>query len=164
MQVAVCGPRECGEVQAEQARQVGRLLAEAGVIVLCGGGTGVMAAVAEGASSAGGLVIGVRPDVDREAVCAGLSAVLFTGMGEARNAILVASADAVIIIGGSWGTLSELALARHRDIPVISLGGWRILDTDGTSLAATISATDPADAVARALGGDAWPDPRPSDA
>ncbi|MFI7000609.1 TIGR00725 family protein [Nocardia sp. NPDC050175] len=151
MQVSVCGPRESSAVEAEHARQVGRLLAEAGVIVLCGGGTGVMAAVAEGASSAGGLVIGVRPDTDRDAVCAGLSAVLFTGMGEARNAILVASADAVIIIGGSWGTLSELALARSRDIPVISLGTWQILDADGTPLAATISATDPADAVTRAL-------------
>ncbi|MFB8275569.1 SLOG cluster 4 domain-containing protein [Nocardia colli] len=152
MQVAVCGPRECSAVESEQARLVGRLLAEAGVTVLCGGGTGVMAAVAEGASGAGGLVIGVRPDTDRDAVCAGLSAVLFTGMGEARNAILIASADAVIIIGGSWGTLSELALARRRGgIPVISLGGWQLLDADGTPLAATIPATDPADAVARAL-------------
>ncbi|MEU7144303.1 TIGR00725 family protein [Nocardia sp. NPDC046473] len=151
MQVAVCGPRECSAVEAEHARQVGRLLAAAEVTVLCGGDTGVMAAVAEGASSAGGLVIGVRPDTDRDTACAGLSAVLFTGMGEARNAILVASADAVIIIGGSWGTLSELALARSRGIPVIALGTWQIFDADGTPLAATISATDPADAVARAL-------------
>ncbi|MFF3225886.1 LOG family protein [Nocardia suismassiliense] len=152
-QVAVCGPRECSDVEARWARMVGRLLAEAGVTVLCGGGGGVMAAVADGASGAGGLVIGVRPDTERGAVCAGLSAVLFTGMGEARNAILVASADAVIIIGGSWGTLSELALARHRGgIPVVSLGGWQLLDADGTPLDATISATDPADAVARALG------------
>ncbi|MFE9577743.1 TIGR00725 family protein [Nocardia sp. NPDC006044] len=151
MQVAVCGPGECSEREDGQARQVGRLLAEAGVTVLCGGGTGVMAAVAEGASGAGGLVIGVRPDSDRDAVCAGLSAVLFTDMGEARNAILIASADAVIIVGGSWGTLSELALARRRGIPVISLGGWQLLDADGTPLAATIPATGPADAVARAL-------------
>ncbi|WP_378729689.1 LOG family protein [Nocardia brasiliensis] len=151
-QVAVCGPSECGVVEGEQARMVGRLLAEAGVTVLCGGGGGVMAAVAEGAASAGGLVVGVRPDSDRGAVCAGLSAVLFTNMGEARNAILVESADAVIIIGGSWGTLSELALARHRGgIPVISLGGWQLLDAEGNPLVAAISATDPADAVARAL-------------
>ncbi|GEM35717.1 hypothetical protein NN4_02360 [Nocardia ninae NBRC 108245] len=129
------------------------MLAEAGVTVLCGGGGGVMAAVAEGASGEGGLVIGVRPDTEREAVCAGLSAVLFTGMGEARNAILVASADAVIIVGGSWGTLSELALARHRGgIPVVSLGGWQLLDGDGNPLDASISVNDPADAVARVLG------------
>ncbi|MFI9402596.1 LOG family protein [Nocardia sp. NPDC052316] len=151
-QVAVCGPRECSDLEAQRARTVGRLLAEAGVTVLCGGGGGVMAAVAEGASGAGGLVIGVRPDTERAAVGAGLSAVLFTGMGEARNAILVASADAVIIIGGSWGTLSELALARHRGVPVVSLGGWRLLDADGTPLDATVSAHDPADAVALALG------------
>ncbi|MEU7218695.1 LOG family protein [Nocardia iowensis] len=148
----MCGPSECSAMEGEQARRVGRLLGEAGVTVLCGGGGGVMAAVAEGASSAGGLVVGVRPDNDRGAVCAGLSAVLFTNMGEARNAILVESADAVIIIGGSWGTLSELALARHRrGIPVISLGGWQLLDADGNPLEATVSAIDPADAVSRAL-------------
>lgn len=122
--------------------------------MLCGGGTGVMAAVTEGASRAGGLVIGVRPDTDRATACAGLSAVLYTGMGEARNAILVSSADAVIVIGGSWGTLSELALAHRRGgIPVVSLGGWRILDADGRPIDAGVAVTDPAAAVEAALRG-----------
>ncbi|MEU6832508.1 LOG family protein [Nocardia beijingensis] len=153
-QVAVCGPRECTRQEAEWARAVGGLLARAGVTVLCGGGSGVMAAVAAGAAAAGGLVIGVRPDTDRAAVCPGLSAVLFTNMGEARNAILVESADAVIVIGGSWGTLSEVALARRRGgIPVVALGGWEIRDADGRPVAATVSAADPADAVRRALDG-----------
>ncbi|MBB5914266.1 hypothetical protein BJY24_003133 [Nocardia transvalensis] len=151
IQVAVCGPRECTAAAAAHATEVGRLLAEAGATVLCGGGAGVMAAVAEGASRAGGLVIGVRPDTDRSTACAGLSAVLYTGMGEARNAILVSSADAVIVVGGSWGTLSELALAHRRGgIPVVSLHGWRILDTDGSSIELT-TAADPAEAVALAL-------------
>lgn len=151
-QIAVCGPRDCTDSDTDIAREVGRLLAEAGATVLCGGGTGVMAAVAEGASHAGGLVIGVRPDTDRDAICAGLSAALFTAMGEARNAILIQSADAIIVIGGSWGTLSELALANRRgSIPVISLNGWRVVDADGTDLHGSQAATNPADAVARAL-------------
>ncbi|MCM6774755.1 LOG family protein [Nocardia sp. CDC159] len=150
-QVAVCGPRDCDRIEAARAREVGRMLAEAGATVLCGGGPGVMAAVAEGASGAGGLVIGVRPDTDRTAACRNLSAVIYTNMGEARNAILVESADAVIVIGGSWGTLSELALARRRGIPVVSLGGWTVLDRDGNAVAIT-TAADPTEAVALALG------------
>ncbi|WP_040691316.1 SLOG cluster 4 domain-containing protein [Nocardia vinacea] len=152
LQVAVCGPHDCTTTEAEWAAEVGRLLAAAGATVLCGGGSGVMAAVAEGASSVGGVVIGVRPDTDRSTTCRGLSAVLYTGMGEARNAILIHSADAVIVIGGSWGTLSELAFACHRGtIPVISLGGWQIQDANGNPIPAAQLATDPADAVHRAL-------------
>ncbi|MGY2062941.1 SLOG cluster 4 domain-containing protein, partial [Nocardia gipuzkoensis] len=118
-----------------------------------GGGTGVMTAVAEGARGAGGLVIGVRPDTDRSTACPQLSAVLFTNMGEARNAILIESADAVIVVGGSWGTLSELALAHRRGgIPVVSLGGWSLLDGHGRSIPITVAA-DPAEAVSLALGG-----------
>ncbi|WP_349304759.1 LOG family protein [Nocardia cyriacigeorgica] len=153
IQVAVCGPRECSEEEAANARAVGRLLAEAGATVLCGGGGGVMAAVAEGASTAGGLVIGVRPDTDPAGVCEGLSAVLYTNMGEARNAILVRSADAVIVIGGSWGTLSELALANRRGgVRVVTLGGWQVLDADGERVDAGIAAATPESAVDAALG------------
>ncbi|MEV6319957.1 LOG family protein [Nocardia sp. NPDC051787] len=153
-QVAVCGLWECSRQEAEWARAVGGLLAQAGVTVLCGGGSGVMAAVADGAACAGGLVIGVRGDTDRSTICPGLSAVLFTNMAEARNAILVESADAVIVVGGSWGTLSEIALARRRGgIPVVSLGGWEIRNAHGQSVAAMASAVDPADAVRQALGG-----------
>jgi uncharacterized protein (TIGR00725 family) len=131
-QVAVCGPRHCTPEDAERARQVGALLAERGAVVLCGGGEGVMAAAAEGAASHGGLVIGIRPNDSKADAHPALSAVVVTNMGEARNAIIVWSADVVIIIGGSWGTLSELALAKRRGgVPVISLGGWTILDHDG---------------------------------
>lgn len=120
--------------------------------MLCGGGTGVMAAVAEGASSAGGLVIGVRPDSDRTTMCEGLSAVLYTNMGEARNAILVWSADAVIVVGGSWGTLSELALANRRGgVPVVSLGGWKILGVTGEAVPAAVEVETAAAAVEAAL-------------
>ncbi|WP_327112778.1 LOG family protein [Nocardia sp. NBC_01730] len=154
VQVAVCGPRHCTDTDEANAREVGRLLAEAGATVLCGGGIGVMAAVAAGAAAAKGLVIGVRPDTNRDAICDGLSAVLYTNMGEARNAILIWSADAVIVIGGSWGTLSELALANRRGgVPVVSLGGWQLVDGDGNPVIASKVAESPGEAVGIALAG-----------
>lgn len=151
-QIAVCGPRDATAADVANAREIGRLLAQAGATVLCGGGKGVMAAVAEGASSAGGLVIGIRPDTDPDGVCEGLSAVLYTNMGEARNAILIWSANAVIVVGGSWGTLSELALANRRGgVPVISIGGWTVLDADGNPVEAATEANTPDQAAAFAL-------------
>jgi uncharacterized protein (TIGR00725 family) len=130
--VAVCGPRDCSETQAELAARVGVLLAQAGATVICGGGTGVMAAVAAGARSAGGLVVGIRPGNDRADASPDLSVTIVTNLGEARNAVIVWSADAVIAIGGSWGTLSEVALARRRGgVPVIVLDGWRVTDAGG---------------------------------
>jgi uncharacterized protein (TIGR00725 family) len=134
VQVAVCGPRFCTEQDEKNAYEVGRLLAQAGAVVLNGGGIGVMAAVSAGAQSAGGLVVGVRPGATRQDANPDLDVVLATNMGEARNAILVWSADAVVVVGGSWGTLSELALAKRRGVPVVALGGWRLLDTDGNPL------------------------------
>jgi uncharacterized protein (TIGR00725 family) len=107
-----------------------------------------MAAVPAGARSAGGLVIGIRPGSTRDDANPDLSAVPATNMGEARNTILVWSADAVIVVGGSWGTLSEVALARWRGAPVITLGGWQILDAEGHPLPdAPRSAATPRDAV-----------------
>jgi uncharacterized protein (TIGR00725 family) len=152
VQIAVCGPRFCTEPDTERAHEVGRLLAQAGATVLNGGGTGVMAAVSVGARSAGGLVIGIRPGATRDDANPDLSAVLATNMGEARNAVLVWSADAVIVVGGSWGTLSELALAKRRGVRVITLGGWQILDADGNPPPdVPPAAADPQDAVEFAL-------------
>jgi hypothetical protein len=153
LQVAVCGPRHCTEDDKIHAYEVGSLLAQAGVTVICGGGTGVMAAVAAGARAGNGLVIGVRPDDTAADVSPDLSAVIVTNLGEARNAVIVWSADAVIAIGGSWGTLSEIALAKRRGgIPVITLGGWIILDRDGNPLQEpVIVANSPRQAVDLAL-------------
>lgn len=151
-QVAVCGPRRCGEPEREQAYRVGQLLAEHGVTVICGGGGGVMAAAAAGARSRGGLVIGIRPSASREGSSADLSATIVTNMGEARNAIIVWSADAVISVGGSWGTLSEIALAMRRgDIPVVSLAGWRLHEPDGAPVLGISYVDDPKAAVEAAL-------------
>ncbi|GAA4975991.1 TIGR00725 family protein [Actinoplanes utahensis] len=151
-QVAVCGPADCTRTDAANAHRVGELLAERGAVVICGGGTGVMAAVAAGARAKGGLVIGIRPGDSAAGACPDLSATIVTNMGEARNAVIVASADAVISIGGSWGTLSEVALAMRRgDIPVVALGGWHVVAADGTPVGGIHHAGTPEEAVDRAL-------------
>jgi uncharacterized protein (TIGR00725 family) len=152
VQVAVCGPRTCTPEEEAYAVEVGRLLAERGAVVICGGGSGVMAAVARGVRDRDGLVIGVRPGADRSSVSPDLSAVVVTNMGEARNAIIVASADAVIVIGGSWGTLSEVALAMRRGgVPVVSLGGWHVLDGSGRPVPGIVAVSSPSEAVEAAL-------------
>ncbi len=131
--VAVVGPGDdATQAEAKVAREVGRLLAERDVIVVCGGLGGVMAAVCQGAHERGGLTVGLLPGRDRAAAAlAGnhyLSVALATGMGELRNGLVVAAADAVIAIGGSWGTLSEIALALRTEKPTIVIGGWTIDD------------------------------------
>lgn len=151
VQVAVCGPGSCTEEDAAGAYRIGQLLAERGVVVICGGGTGVMAAVAAGVRDRNGLVIGIRPGDTRDGASPDLSAAILTGLGEARNAVIVTSADAVIVVGGSWGTLSEVALAMARGRPVISLGGWRIVDPDGRPVEGVTHVTTPEDAVDRAV-------------
>lgn len=161
IQVAVCGPRHATAQDEAHAYEVGARLASNGVTVICGGGIGVMAAVAKGVRAHDGMVIGVRPTADRTGASPDLSAVIVTNMGEARNAIIVWSADAVIAIGGSWGTLSEIALAMRRGgIPVVTLGGWQVVDpiTD-TALPGIVRSTTPEDAVAAALAGIHQPGP-----
>ncbi len=151
-QVAVCGPRDCTARQADLARRVGVLLARAGAVVICGGGSGVMAAVTDGARSADGLVIGIRPGPDRADAHPGLSVTIVTNLGEARNAVVVWSADAVIAIGGSWGTLSEIALARRRGgVPVLVLDGWRVVAADGALVEGISYVDSPDEAVRQAL-------------
>lgn len=152
VQVSVCGPRFCTPEDEANAYRIGELLAEHGVTVICGGGTGVMAAVAAGVRSKDGVVIGVRPGPDSTTASPDLSAVIVTNMGEARNAVIVWSADAVIAVGGSWGTLSEVALAMRRGgVPVVTLGGWRIVSTDGKPVSGILEASSPEEAVSMAL-------------
>jgi uncharacterized protein (TIGR00725 family) len=116
--------------------------------VLCGGYGGVMGAVTEGARSAGGLVVGVLSGADRTEAHPDLSAAVATGMGQARNAVIVGSADAVIVIGGSWGTLSELAHAMRRGTaPVVQLGGWRLYDASGDPVPGPPDAATPEEAL-----------------
>lgn len=119
--VAVCGAGVCGEDLAALAEEVGRGLAAAGAVVICGGLGGVMEAVARGAESAGGTVLGVLPGRDARNANRHVGIPLPTGMGEGRNVLVVRFAEALIAIGGAWGTLSEVALARKMDLPVLLL-------------------------------------------
>ena len=132
IQIAVCGPADASDQEYGQAREVGRLLAQRNVVVICGGHGGVMAAAAAGARDAGGTAVGVLPRADREGADPGLTIAIATGMGQARNAVIVNSADAVIVVGGSWGTLSEVSLALRRGtVKVVCLVGWRVWTADG---------------------------------
>jgi uncharacterized protein (TIGR00725 family) len=116
--------------------------------VLCGGYAGVMGAVTEGARSAGGMVVGILSGSERAEAHPDLSAAIATGLGQARNAVIVGSADAVIVIGGSWGTLSEIAHAMRRGtVPVVQLGGWQLRDAEGRPVDGPLSATSPENAL-----------------
>ena len=110
---------------------------------MTGGLTGVMEAASKGAHEAGGMTIGILPGTDRRDANAYVKVALPTGMGEARNALVVRAADAVIAIGGEWGTLSEIALARKTGKPVVGLGSWELEGIAGVET--------PAEAVAAAL-------------
>lgn len=123
--VAVVGPGSPGDPAVlESARRAGRLLAEAGHVVVTGGLGGVMAAAAQGASAAGGTTLGLLPGHDRADAAPGNTVVVPTGLGEMRNALLVRTADVVLALAGSWGTLSEVALALRTGVPVLAVGFW----------------------------------------
>ncbi len=143
--VAVVGAGErAAQAVLDDAEAVGAALAERGAVLVCGGLGGVMAAACRGAVQAGGTTIGILPGEDRAAANPWLTVALASGLGELRNGLVVRAADAVIAIGGEYGTLSEIALALKAGTPVIGLGTWEIRGVLG--------ARDPAEAVALALG------------
>lgn len=122
LRVAVVGAAKASAADRQLAAAVGRALGEAGVVVVCGGGGGVMEAVAQGCHDAGGITVGILPGPDASGANAWVTLPLATGMGEARNALVVRGAEAVLAVGGQWGTLSEIALAAKMGIPVGLLG------------------------------------------
>lgn len=119
--IAVSGGGEADEADVAAAEAVGRALAQAGAIVVCGGLDGVMCGAARGAAEAGGLTIGVLSGTSVDEANPWIRLPLPTGMGELRNAMVVRFAEAVVAVGGEWGTLSEIALARAMGIPVVVL-------------------------------------------
>jgi uncharacterized protein (TIGR00725 family) len=122
---------------------VGRLVAERGAVLVCGGLGGTMEAACRGAKGAGGRTVGLLPGVDRSAANPFVDVAIPTGLGEARNAVVVRAADVLIAVGGGYGTLSEIALALRAGKRVIGLGTW---DIDGV-----VGADGPEAAVAAAL-------------
>jgi uncharacterized protein (TIGR00725 family) len=126
MIIAVIGDSSCSPEEARLAETVGELLAQQGVTVICGGLGGVMEAACRGAKSKGGLTVGILPGQDSSMANPWLDIPVVTGIGEARNVAVVKSAQAVIAIGGSYGTLSEIAYALKSKIPVIGLNTWSL--------------------------------------
>jgi uncharacterized protein (TIGR00725 family) len=141
--VAVVGPGDATAQELQDAEVVGSGLAVAGTVVVTGGMGGVMAAACRGARSAGGVTIGILPGGDRRAGNEWLSVAIPSGLGELRNGLIVRAADAIVAVGGAYGTLSEVALALKTGVPVVGLRTWKI---DGIEQAAT-----PAEAVTRAV-------------
>jgi uncharacterized protein (TIGR00725 family) len=141
--IAVVGPGEATEAELETAQGIGVDLAGAGAMLLTGGLGGVMAAACRGAASAGGVTIGILPGSDRRAANEWVAVAIPTGLGELRNGLIVRAADALIAVGGAYGTLSEVALALKTGVPVVGLGTWAV---DGIKVVKT-----PRAAVARAL-------------
>jgi uncharacterized protein (TIGR00725 family) len=148
--VAVCGPDPAPPEVVAEAQEIGRLLARAGAVLVCGGLGGVMEAAARGVQAEGGISIGILPGTGRDAANPHMSFSIPTGMGEMRNALIVRSADAVIAVAGEFGTLSEIAFALKTSVPVVGLGTWE-LSKRGRPVEAFVRARSPEDAVAEAL-------------
>jgi hypothetical protein len=141
--VAVVGPATADASEDATAEHVGRVLAERGCVVVCGGLGGVMEAVARGVRGAGGTVVGLLPGGDRTEGNEHLSVAVATGLGEMRNALVVRAADVVVAVGGAYGTLSEIAFALRTGVPVVGLGTWALDDV--------VAAPGPGEAVDLAL-------------
>ncbi len=141
--IAVVGPAQAPPQVLSQAEEVGRLLAARGHVVVTGGHGGVMEAASRGAAISGGLVLALLPGSERDANPF-VTLALPTGLGEMRNALLVRVADAVVCVGGSWGTLSEVALGLRTGVPVVMLHGWSLP-------AGPVLADSPQDAVRTAI-------------
>ena len=148
--IAVIGGGQCSAQEAQLAEEVGRELARRGAILICGGLGGMMEAACKGASSEGGITIGILPGDNRQLANTYVQIPIATSIGYARNITVVKSAQAVIAIDGSYGTLSEIAHALQSNIPVIGLNTWSLSKNDQQDKS-IILAQNPADAVNKAL-------------
>lgn len=148
--VAVVGGGEVDPGTAAIAEQVGQELARRGAVVVCGGLGGVMEAACRGAKAEGGTTVGILPTDDRRAANQHVDVAIATGLGEARNAIVVRAADVLIAVDGEFGTLSEIALALRTGTPVVGIDTWD-LSIRGQEVDAVLRFHDPVAAVEAAL-------------
>lgn len=142
--IGVIGPGRATKEQADDAEAVGNGLAASGAVLVCGGLGGVMEAACRGAKQAGGATVGILPGTERSGANPWVDVALPTGLGEARNALVVRASDALIAVGGEFGTLSEIALALKAGKPVVGLSTWGI-DRDPDPI---LRASGPDEAVA----------------
>ncbi len=148
--IAVIGGSDCSQQESKLAEEVGGEIARQGAVLVCGGLGGVMEAACRGASREGGLTIGILPGDNRQAANPYVQIPIATGIGYARNVAVVKSAQAVIAIDGSYGTLSEIGHALQSGIPVIGLNTWS-LSINSQADNAIIPADNPQDAVNKAI-------------
>ena len=137
--IGVIGPGEASAAELESAEEVGAGLASLGAVVVTGGLGGVMEAACRGARSRRGRTLGILPGEDREAANGWVEIAVATGLGELRNGLIVRACDALVAVGGGYGTLSEVALALRLGRPVVGLGTWAVHGVD--------EVTTPAEAV-----------------
>jgi uncharacterized protein (TIGR00725 family) len=149
--VAVAGGGSAGPADVDAAHEVGRLLASAGLGIVCGGLGGVMEAACRGARSAGGLTVGLLPGDDPSAANPFVDVPIPTGLGEARNLLVARTGAVLVAIGGEHGTLSEIGFALRAGRPVVGLRTWGLVRPDGSPELALHLAPDPAGAVELAL-------------
>jgi uncharacterized protein (TIGR00725 family) len=150
MYLAVIGSATCSKAVAALAEAVGREIAQAGAVLICGGRGGVMEAACRGAKAQGGTTVGILPGLDRREANPYVDFPIVTGLGEARNAVVVRTADAVVAVSGGFGTLSEIGLALKMGRPVVGLGTWDLYKA-GRRTDAVFLAETPAQAVRQAL-------------
>jgi uncharacterized protein (TIGR00725 family) len=148
--VGVVGPDPAPDPVSRQAEEVGRLVARAGAVLVCGGLGGVMEAAARGAAAEGGTSIGLLPGASRGAANPYLTLSIPTGMGEMRNVLVVRASDAVIALAGEFGTLSEIAFALKTGVPVVGLETWELAKA-GQRVEPFVLAGSPEEAVREAL-------------
>ena len=149
--VGVMGPSDCSSRAWELAREVGRRIARADAILICGGGTGVMEAAASGAKEAGGITVGILPGARASEANVSIDIPIVTDLGNARNVINVLTSEAIIAIHGAYGTLSEIALALKCGTPVVGLETWALSPPEGELPTGIVTASTPAEAVEKAL-------------
>ena len=154
--ISVIGAGQASDDEAAAAEEIGRRLAEAGAVLICGGLGGVMDAAARGCQAAGGTSVGVLPGDDRTDGSPHLTVRIATGLGEARNAIVARAADAVIAVGGEFGTLSEIALALKMGKPVIGLGTWSLISRDCRATRSSGRQTPPKPSRERSRRRNGW--------
>ena len=144
--ISVIGGSTANNRELQWAQEVGQRIAQRGHLLICGGRGGVMEAACRGAQGEGGLTVGILPGSDRSGGNPFLTVAIPTGLGEARNVIVARAADAVIAIGGSYGTLSEMSFALKAGIPVVGLNTWTATSAAGNEIGLRRAAT-PEEAV-----------------
>lgn len=165
LRIGVIGEQDAAPALVAVAEEIGREVARRGGVIVCGGMGGVMAGAASGAAREGGIVVGILPGTTPEGSSPDVTIPIVTGMGEGRNVLIVRTAEAVIAIGGAYGTLSEIAYALKMGVPVVGYQTW-VLQRTGLIEDPICRVDEPMEAVAlawdaavkrrRALGGIAY--------